>query len=117
MGKAKYLLQQKDYMFKTDGRRILAYHSGIIEEKDEESIRLLKKLADMEIEDFPHDITKKSCNVEAIIKAMMMQAVMEATMTQVVMEAAINSSMQRGNTHDHAIKEAKRHKTWKQPHP
>ncbi|MBA0784562.1 hypothetical protein Gotri_026024 [Gossypium trilobum] len=41
MGKAKYLLQQNDYKFKTDGRRILAYHSGIIEEKDEESIQLL----------------------------------------------------------------------------
>ncbi|MBA0747841.1 hypothetical protein Gogos_004719 [Gossypium gossypioides] len=41
MGKAKYLLQQNDYKFKTDGRRILAYHYGIIEEKDEESIQLL----------------------------------------------------------------------------
>ncbi|MFQ6634696.1 hypothetical protein Gotur_010391, partial [Gossypium turneri] len=34
--------------------------------------------------------TKKSCNVEAIVKTMMMQ---------VVMEAAINSSMQHGNNH------------------
>ncbi|MBA0770483.1 hypothetical protein Gotri_019113 [Gossypium trilobum] len=42
MTKAKYFLQQKDYKFRTDGRRILAYHSGIIEENDEESIRLLK---------------------------------------------------------------------------
>ncbi|MFQ6645356.1 hypothetical protein Gotur_018931, partial [Gossypium turneri] len=33
---------------------------------------------------------------------------MEATMTQAVMEAAINASMQRGNNHDHATKEAKR---------
>ncbi|MFQ6643170.1 hypothetical protein Gotur_018298 [Gossypium turneri] len=60
---------------------------------------------------------KKVLHVEAIIKAMMTQAVMEATMKQAVMEAAINSSMQRGNNHDHAIKEAKRHETWKQPHP
>ncbi|MFQ6634692.1 hypothetical protein Gotur_010394, partial [Gossypium turneri] len=52
--------------------------------------------------------TKKSYNVEAIIKTMMMQTVMEATMTQAVMEAAINSSMQRGNNHGHAIKEATR---------
>ncbi|MBA0624774.1 hypothetical protein Godav_010066 [Gossypium davidsonii] len=72
MAKAKYLFQQKDYKFKTDGRRILAFHSGIKEENDEESIRLLKRLADMEIEDFSYDITKKSCNVEAIIKTMMM---------------------------------------------
>ncbi|MBA0803433.1 hypothetical protein Gohar_013643 [Gossypium harknessii] len=35
MAKAKYFLQQKDYKFRTDGRRILAYHSGIIEENDE----------------------------------------------------------------------------------
>ncbi|MBA0770484.1 hypothetical protein Gotri_019113, partial [Gossypium trilobum] len=56
MTKAKYFLQQKDYKFRTDGRRILAYHSGIIEENDEESIRLLKKLAYMEIEDFPYDL-------------------------------------------------------------
>ncbi|MFQ6660749.1 hypothetical protein Gotur_029146, partial [Gossypium turneri] len=39
---------------------------------------------------------------------MMTQAMMEATMTQTVMEAAINSSMQRGNNHNHAIKEATR---------
>ncbi|MBA0643863.1 hypothetical protein Goklo_028118, partial [Gossypium klotzschianum] len=36
MAKAKYLLQQKDYQFRTDGRRILAYHSYLIKEKDEE---------------------------------------------------------------------------------
>ncbi|MFQ6653490.1 hypothetical protein Gotur_024870, partial [Gossypium turneri] len=51
---------------------------------------------------------KKYCNVEAIIKTMMTQAVMEATMTQAVMEAAINSSMQCGNNHGHAIKESTR---------
>ncbi|MBA0554309.1 hypothetical protein Golob_013422, partial [Gossypium lobatum] len=59
MAKAKYLLQQRDYKFRTDGRRLLAFHSGIVEENDEESIRLLKKLADMEIEDFPYDILEK----------------------------------------------------------
>ncbi|MFQ6668493.1 hypothetical protein Gotur_034112, partial [Gossypium turneri] len=36
MAKAKYLLQQRDYKFRTDGRRLLAFHSGIVEEKDEE---------------------------------------------------------------------------------
>ncbi|MBA0552056.1 hypothetical protein Golob_022898, partial [Gossypium lobatum] len=30
----------------------MAYHYHIIEENNEESIQLLKKLADMEIEDF-----------------------------------------------------------------
>ncbi|MBA0753016.1 hypothetical protein Gogos_021847, partial [Gossypium gossypioides] len=56
IAKAKYLLQQKEYQFKTDGRRIMAYHSEIIEEKDEEFTQLLKKIADMEIEDFPSNI-------------------------------------------------------------
>ncbi|MBA0785274.1 hypothetical protein Gotri_028096, partial [Gossypium trilobum] len=59
MAKAKYLLQQKEYKFRTDGRRVLAFHSGIIEENDDESIRLLKKLTDMEIEDFPYDILEQ----------------------------------------------------------
>ncbi|MFQ6626500.1 hypothetical protein Gotur_006235, partial [Gossypium turneri] len=35
MAKAKYLLQQKEYKFRIDRRRILAFHSGIIEENDE----------------------------------------------------------------------------------
>ncbi|MBA0723428.1 hypothetical protein Golax_004007, partial [Gossypium laxum] len=56
--KAKYL-QEKDYRLWTDGRRILAYHSGIIEERDKESMRLLKKIADKEIEDFPSHILEK----------------------------------------------------------
>ncbi|MBA0605586.1 hypothetical protein Godav_018146 [Gossypium davidsonii] len=37
----------------------MAYHSGIIEEKDEEFTQLLKKIADMEIEDFPSNIPTK----------------------------------------------------------
>ncbi|MFQ6623859.1 hypothetical protein Gotur_003911 [Gossypium turneri] len=40
----------------------MAYHYHIIEENNEESIRLLKNLADMEIEDFP------SINLEQIRK-------------------------------------------------
>nr|KJB78368.1 hypothetical protein B456_012G157400 [Gossypium raimondii] len=59
MAKAKYLLQQKDYQFRTDGRRILAYHSYLIKEKDDEGIRLLKKIADMDIEDFPSNIMQQ----------------------------------------------------------
>ncbi|MBA0638389.1 hypothetical protein Godav_029447, partial [Gossypium davidsonii] len=56
IAKTKYLLQQKDYRLWTDGRRILAYHS---KERDEESMRLLKKIADIEIEDFPPHILEK----------------------------------------------------------
>ncbi|MBA0577354.1 hypothetical protein Golob_024242 [Gossypium lobatum] len=56
IAKAKYLLQQKDYQFKIDGGRVMTYHSGIIEEKDEEFTQLLKKIADMEIEDFSSNI-------------------------------------------------------------
>ncbi|MBA0779975.1 hypothetical protein Gotri_004135, partial [Gossypium trilobum] len=38
IAKAKYLLQERDYQLKTDGRRIMAYNSHIIEENNEESI-------------------------------------------------------------------------------
>ncbi|MBA0636389.1 hypothetical protein Godav_024464, partial [Gossypium davidsonii] len=59
IAKAKYLLQEKDYRLWTYGRRILAYHSDIIEERDEESMRLLKKIVDIEIEYFPSHILEK----------------------------------------------------------
>ncbi|MBA0761239.1 hypothetical protein Gotri_023914, partial [Gossypium trilobum] len=38
IAKAKYLLQERDYQLRTDGRRIMAYHYHIIEENNEESI-------------------------------------------------------------------------------
>ncbi|MBA0766997.1 hypothetical protein Gotri_015978, partial [Gossypium trilobum] len=38
IAKAKYLFQERDYQLRTDGRRIMAYHSHIIEENNEESI-------------------------------------------------------------------------------
>ncbi|MBA0746340.1 hypothetical protein Gogos_008868 [Gossypium gossypioides] len=135
LSQARYLLHDDVFKLWTDGRRILAYPKGNIQEdRDEESLKLLKKIADMEIEEFPSHIiekiknvwetwnspprlsldslhldeieemnlnnmqeeeiqmqTTRSCNVEVIIKTMMMQAMMEATMTQAVMEAAINS--------------------------
>ncbi|MFQ6652401.1 hypothetical protein Gotur_024287 [Gossypium turneri] len=61
IAKAKYLLQEKYYKLWTDGRRILAYHSlaSHSEERDKESMRLLKKIADIEIEDFPSHILEK----------------------------------------------------------
>ncbi|MFQ6647567.1 hypothetical protein Gotur_021688 [Gossypium turneri] len=58
MAKAKDLLQQKD-QFKTNGRRILAYHSYLIKEKDDEDIQLLKKIVEIDIEDFPSNILQQ----------------------------------------------------------
>ncbi|KAH1046732.1 hypothetical protein J1N35_037516 [Gossypium stocksii] len=54
MIKAQYLLQHNTYILWTDGRRILAYNTERPhQEKDEESVQLLKKIADMEIDDYP----------------------------------------------------------------
>ncbi|MBA0779844.1 hypothetical protein Gotri_004043 [Gossypium trilobum] len=57
MTKAQYLLQQKTYSLWIDGRRILTYDTGNTQDgRDEESMQLLKKIADMEIDDFPSHI-------------------------------------------------------------
>ncbi|MBA0620159.1 hypothetical protein Godav_005925, partial [Gossypium davidsonii] len=54
------LLQQEIYKLWTDGRQILAYETGNIQnDRDEESVRLLKKIAEMEIEDFPSHIIEE----------------------------------------------------------
>ncbi|MBA0734225.1 hypothetical protein Gogos_018165, partial [Gossypium gossypioides] len=43
MTKAQYLLQQKNYKLWSDGRRILAYDTGNIQDdRDEKSVQLLK---------------------------------------------------------------------------
>ncbi|MFQ6638120.1 hypothetical protein Gotur_012614, partial [Gossypium turneri] len=55
LAKARYLLQERNYRLRTNGRRIMAYYSRI-SDKDEESIRLLKKIAEIDIEDFPPHI-------------------------------------------------------------
>ncbi|MBA0770956.1 hypothetical protein Gotri_019494, partial [Gossypium trilobum] len=53
-------LQQEIYQLWTDGRRILAYYNGDIQEnKDEESLRLLKKIVDIEIEDYPSHLLEQ----------------------------------------------------------
>ncbi|MBA0614829.1 hypothetical protein Godav_015068, partial [Gossypium davidsonii] len=60
--KAQYLLQQKYYCFWIDGRRILAYDTGvgyIQDDRNKESVQILKKIADMEIEDLPSHIIKE----------------------------------------------------------
>ncbi|MBA0754488.1 hypothetical protein Gogos_021545 [Gossypium gossypioides] len=60
MKKAQYLLHQQIYKLWTDGRRILAYDTGNIQnDRDEESLRLLKKILEMEIEDFPSHIIEE----------------------------------------------------------
>ncbi|MFQ6653865.1 hypothetical protein Gotur_025063 [Gossypium turneri] len=47
-----------------DGRRILAFPNGNIQEgRDEESVKLLKKIIEMEIEEFPSYITEKIKNM------------------------------------------------------
>ncbi|MBA0879733.1 hypothetical protein Goshw_008740 [Gossypium schwendimanii] len=53
LSQACYLLHDEVYKLWTDGRRILAYPKGNIQEdKDEEYLKLLKKIVDMEIEEF-----------------------------------------------------------------
>ncbi|MBA0674829.1 hypothetical protein Goari_016403 [Gossypium aridum] len=60
MTKAQYLLHQEIYKLWTDGRRILTYNIGNIQnDRDEESLRLLKKIAEMEIRDFPSHIIEE----------------------------------------------------------
>ncbi|MBA0681427.1 hypothetical protein Goari_023229 [Gossypium aridum] len=54
------LLQQKNYHLWTDRRRILAYYTGNTqEERDEESLKLLKKIAAIEFEDYPSHILEQ----------------------------------------------------------
>ncbi|MFQ6629581.1 hypothetical protein Gotur_007121 [Gossypium turneri] len=70
MAKARYLLQERNYRLRTDGRRIMAYYSRI-GDKDEESIQILKKIAEMDIEDFPPNILQQ---IRTMMKATMTQA-------------------------------------------
>ncbi|MBA0878631.1 hypothetical protein Goshw_008979, partial [Gossypium schwendimanii] len=64
------LSKKKDYQFRIDGRRILAYRSYLIKEKDDEGIQLLKNIADMDIEDFSSNILQQIRTVmEATINA------------------------------------------------
>ncbi|MBA0694296.1 hypothetical protein Goari_004607 [Gossypium aridum] len=60
MTKAQYLLHQQIYKLWIDGRRILAYDTRNIQnDRNEESLRLLKKIAEMEIKDFPSHIIEE----------------------------------------------------------
>ncbi|MBA0707701.1 hypothetical protein Golax_019730 [Gossypium laxum] len=60
MSKAQYLLHQEIFKLWTNGRRILAYQTGNVQnDRDEESLRLLKEMVEMEIEDFPSHILEE----------------------------------------------------------
>ncbi|MFQ6664147.1 hypothetical protein Gotur_031353 [Gossypium turneri] len=63
MAKVRYLIQERNFRLRTDGRRIMAYYSRI-SDKDEESIRLLKNIAEMHIEDFPSHILQQIKNTD-----------------------------------------------------
>ncbi|MBA0610560.1 hypothetical protein Godav_011387 [Gossypium davidsonii] len=101
------LLQQEIYQLWTDGRRILAFYTGDIQEnRDEESLRLLKKIADIEIEDYPshllEQIKMQPTKIQhgLIIKTMMTQAVMEATINAIQRHPdADKKFLQRGRKH------------------
>ncbi|MFQ6645335.1 hypothetical protein Gotur_020683, partial [Gossypium turneri] len=61
LSQAYNLLHDEVYKLWTDGRRILAFpNENIQEERNEESVKLLKKIADMEIEEFSSHIIEKN---------------------------------------------------------
>ncbi|MBA0626388.1 hypothetical protein Godav_004062 [Gossypium davidsonii] len=63
MKKAQYLFKQMAYKLWTNEKKILAYEIGNIQkERDEESMQLLKKIANMEIDDFPSHIIEEIKN-------------------------------------------------------
>ncbi|MFQ6648511.1 hypothetical protein Gotur_021467 [Gossypium turneri] len=63
LSQAYYLLHDEVYKLWTDGRKILAFpNRNIQEERNEESVKLLKKIADVKIEDFPSHIIEKIKN-------------------------------------------------------
>ncbi|KAG8492287.1 hypothetical protein CXB51_009845 [Gossypium anomalum] len=59
----QHVLHQQTYKLSTDGKRIVADDTGVIQKtRDEESVELLKKIAEMEIEDFPSEIIEEIKN-------------------------------------------------------
>ncbi|MFQ6671504.1 hypothetical protein Gotur_036033 [Gossypium turneri] len=64
LSQAYYLLHDEVYKLWMDGRRILAFPNGNIqEERNEEFVKLLKKITEIEIEEFPSHITQKTKNI------------------------------------------------------
>nr|KJB14332.1 hypothetical protein B456_002G121000 [Gossypium raimondii] len=65
MTKTQYLLQQKFYYFWADRRRILTHDTGVgycQDDRSKESVQLLKKIANMKINDFPSHIIEEIKN-------------------------------------------------------
>ncbi|KAG8475456.1 hypothetical protein CXB51_032214 [Gossypium anomalum] len=63
MTTAQHVLLHQSYRLLTDGRRIVADETGIIQnDRDEESIQLLKKITNMEIDDFPSQLIEEIRN-------------------------------------------------------
>lgn len=63
MSTARHVLQDQTYKLSTDGRRIVVDKNSMIQKsRDEESIQLLKKITDMEIDDFPSKIIEEIKN-------------------------------------------------------
>ncbi|KAK5840046.1 hypothetical protein PVK06_008914 [Gossypium arboreum] len=64
MSTAQHVLRHQTYRLMTDGRRIVADETGNIQNnRDKESIQLLKKIDDMEIDDFPSQIIEEIRNM------------------------------------------------------
>ncbi|MBA0729529.1 hypothetical protein Golax_022699, partial [Gossypium laxum] len=66
MTKAQYLLQQKTYSLWIDGRKILVYDTRVgytQDDRNKESVQLLKKIADMEIDGFSSHIIEEISRV------------------------------------------------------
>ncbi|MFQ6671161.1 hypothetical protein Gotur_035777 [Gossypium turneri] len=90
LSQAYYLLHDEVYKLWTDGRRILAFPNGNIqEERNEESIKLLKKIAD-ETWNSPPRLSSDSLHLDEIEEMNL------TNMQEAVMEAVINASMTHG---------------------
>ncbi|MFQ6631953.1 hypothetical protein Gotur_008655 [Gossypium turneri] len=64
LSQAYYLLHDEVYKLWTDGKRILAFpNRNIHEERNGESVKLLKKITEMETEEFPSHIKQKIKNI------------------------------------------------------
>ncbi|MFQ6656292.1 hypothetical protein Gotur_026463, partial [Gossypium turneri] len=135
VSKAQFLLQQYDYQFWTDGRRIVACETGNSQqEKDEESLSTwddwnsprssfdslhLDEIEEMNLknmqEEEPDVTTQSRCNKQSMQRGLMMtQAMMEATITAVQKYPDADKKVsQRGSTITSMMEQVC--ETWKQP--
>ncbi|MFQ6631950.1 hypothetical protein Gotur_008655, partial [Gossypium turneri] len=96
LSQAYYLLHDEVYKLWTDGKRILAFpNRNIHEERNGESVKLLKKITE-EMWNTPPRLSSDSLHLDEI-EEMNLDNMQEA-----VMEAVINASMLSGINHSHA---------------